>query len=122
MHPQRTPEGTPPVPSSAAVLLDGLFEQPARENAETEEGMGPDDLLCSRNAHDKNVLVRRAHSRIEQATILKPGKKAAPALLDGIFEHPAHENTKTKREVQPGWSLSLASGGCEGAVGERQTG
>ena len=24
---------------------------------------------CSRNAHDKNVLVRRAQSRIEQATL-----------------------------------------------------
>jgi hypothetical protein len=24
---------------------------------------------CSRNAHDKNVLVRRAHSRIDQATL-----------------------------------------------------
>jgi hypothetical protein len=24
---------------------------------------------CSRNAHDKNVLVRRAHSRINQATL-----------------------------------------------------
>jgi hypothetical protein len=29
-------------------------------NLEAEEGMEPDDLLCSRNAHDKNVLVRRA--------------------------------------------------------------
>ena len=26
---------------------------------------------CSRNAHDKNVLVRRAQSRIDQATLLK---------------------------------------------------
>jgi|GEM_PF-1444299 hypothetical protein len=25
---------------------------------------------CSRNAHDKNVLVRRAQSRIDQATLL----------------------------------------------------
>ena len=24
---------------------------------------------CSRNAHDKNVLVRRAHSRINQAAL-----------------------------------------------------
>ena len=31
--------------------------------------MGADDLLCSRNAHDKNVLVRRAQSRIDQATL-----------------------------------------------------
>src|SRR3954453_7501212 len=26
---------------------------------------------CSRNAHDQNVLVRRAQSRIDQATLLK---------------------------------------------------
>ena len=26
---------------------------------------------CSRNAHDKNVLVRRAQLRIDQATLLK---------------------------------------------------
>jgi len=26
-----------------------------------EEGMEPDDLQCSRNVHDKNVLVGRAH-------------------------------------------------------------
>ena len=26
---------------------------------------------CSRNAHDRNVLVRRAHSRIAQATLEK---------------------------------------------------
>ena len=31
--------------------------------------MGPDDLLCSRNAHDQNVLIRRAQSRIDQATL-----------------------------------------------------
>jgi hypothetical protein len=31
--------------------------------------MESDDLLCSRNARDKNVLVRRAQSRIDQATL-----------------------------------------------------
>ena len=30
---------------------------------------------CSRNAHDKNVLVRRAQSRIDQAILLRVGKK-----------------------------------------------
>jgi hypothetical protein len=35
----------------------------------TEAGMEPDDLLCSRNAHDRNVLVRRAQSRINLATL-----------------------------------------------------
>src|SRR2546430_11071558 len=29
-HPQRSPEATPPVLSSAAALLDGLFEHPVR--------------------------------------------------------------------------------------------
>ena len=28
-------------------------------------------LLCSRNAHDKNVLVRRAQLRIDQAALEK---------------------------------------------------
>ena len=28
-HPQRSPKATPPVLSSAAALLDGLFEHPA---------------------------------------------------------------------------------------------
>ena len=31
---------------------------------------------CSRNAHDKNVLVRRAHSRIDQAAPQEIGKQA----------------------------------------------
>jgi hypothetical protein len=31
---------------------------------------------CSRNAHDKNVLVRRAHSRIDQAALRGIGKRA----------------------------------------------
>ncbi len=30
---------------------------------------------CSRNAHDKNVLVRRAHSRINQAAPKEIGKR-----------------------------------------------
>ena len=34
------------------------------------EGMEPDDLLCSRNAHDQNVLVRRAQWEINQAPSL----------------------------------------------------
>ena len=33
--------------------------------------MEPNDLLCSRNARTQNVLVRRAHSRIDQAAPLK---------------------------------------------------
>jgi hypothetical protein len=37
--------------------------------------MEPDDLLCSRNAHDKNVLVRRAQWKINQAP--SPEEKAS---------------------------------------------
>src|SRR5215510_10131121 len=33
-HPQRSPEATPPVLSSAAALLDGIFEHPAEEYEE----------------------------------------------------------------------------------------
>jgi hypothetical protein len=36
-----------------------------------ERGEPPDHPSCSRNAHDQNVLVRRAHSRINQAASLK---------------------------------------------------
>jgi hypothetical protein len=32
-------------------------------------------ILCSRSVHDRNVLVRRAQSRIDQATL--PGEKQA---------------------------------------------
>ncbi len=34
-----------------------------------KDGMGSLVASCSRNAHDRNVLVRRAHSRIDQATL-----------------------------------------------------
>ncbi len=33
--------------------------------------MEPDDLLCSRNAHDKNVLVRHAQWKIHQPPSLQ---------------------------------------------------
>ena len=39
-----------------------------RAASEEQEGEQPDHPLCSQNAHDKNVLVRRAQSRIDQAT------------------------------------------------------
>jgi hypothetical protein len=37
----------------------------------TREGMESDYLLCSRNAHDRNVLVRRAQWKISQPPSLK---------------------------------------------------
>ena len=40
---------------------------------------------CSRNAHDKNVLVRRAQSRINQATLeIEPGIEEMRAVKDGL--------------------------------------
>jgi hypothetical protein len=44
--------------------------QPGRPPARgTEDGMEPDDLLCSRNARPPKALVGRAHLRIDQATL-----------------------------------------------------
>jgi hypothetical protein len=41
-------------------------------NARSQKGgKGAWSSSCSRNAHDKNVLVRRAQSRIDQATLEK---------------------------------------------------
>ncbi len=34
------------------------------------------DLLCSRNAHYQNVLVRRAHSRIHQVAPIEANEQA----------------------------------------------
>ncbi len=45
------------------------------------EGMEPDDLLCSRNAHDQNVLVRRAQGEINKP----PSLKRERASLEGSF-------------------------------------
>ena len=43
--------------------------------------MEADDLLCSRNAHDRNVLVRRAQWKIHQP----PSPKGQRASLEGAF-------------------------------------
>jgi len=43
--------------------------------------MGPDDLLCSQNAHDQNVLVRCAQWKINQP----PSPKRERASLEGSF-------------------------------------
>ena len=44
-----------------------------------EEGMEPDDFLCSRNARSEKTLVRRAHSRIDQAALEKINRDGADA-------------------------------------------
>jgi len=60
------------VHSSAPALLNGLFEQPARENAET------DPQLCSQLDRILNVA--------KEAT--PPVLSSPAASLDGLFEHP----------------------------------
>ena len=45
--------------------------------------MEPDDLLCSRNAHDRNVLVRRAQWKIYQP----PSLERERASLEGSSIH-----------------------------------
>jgi hypothetical protein len=48
---------------------------------------------CSRNAHDKNVLVRRAQSRIDQATLENEMKNWEDARSGrSISPHPWREN------------------------------
>jgi hypothetical protein len=44
---------------------------------------------CSRNAHDRNVLVRRAHSRIDQATPLnRKTSELGRISLEGYWQLP----------------------------------
>ena len=42
----------------------------------SEEGMGPDDLLCSRNARPQKALVGRAQWKINQPPSLKNNERA----------------------------------------------
>ena len=46
----------------------------------TEEGMKPDDLLCSRNARPQKALVGRAQWKINQP----PSLKRERARLEGL--------------------------------------
>jgi hypothetical protein len=55
------------VDEECSVMRENLAEGGGAVNE--VGGMEADDLLCSRNAHDQNVLVRRAHSRIGQPTL-----------------------------------------------------
>ena len=64
----------------------------------TEEGMEPDDLLCSRNARSRTPLVGRAQWKINQPPSLERERAslerpsiiviARAAVLDGLFELP----------------------------------
>jgi hypothetical protein len=54
---------------------------------------------CSRNAHDKNVLVRRAQSRIDQATLENEwGNWEVARSGRSISPHPRRENEQAWRE------------------------
>ncbi len=51
-------------------LFGSRMGQPGRPPARgTEDGMEPDDLLCSRNARPPKALVGRAQWKINQAPI-----------------------------------------------------
>ena len=57
--------------------------------------MGAVDLLCSRNAHDQNVLVRRAQSRIDQATLENEmGKWEDARSRRPISPHPSERTSE----------------------------
>src|SRR5438552_2006453 len=49
----------------------------------TEEGMEPDDLLCSRNARSRTPLVGRAQWKINQPPSLGENEQAWKDHLDG---------------------------------------
>jgi hypothetical protein len=54
---------------------------------------------CSRNAHDKNVLVRRAQSRINQATLENEmGNWESARSGRSISPHPWGDNEQAWRE------------------------
>lgn len=55
-------------------------------------------LLRSRNAHDKNVLVRRAHSRIDQATLEKEARNGKTAR-SGIIPPTPYDEGETIRMI-----------------------
>jgi hypothetical protein len=54
-------------------------------------GMAAWSSSCSRNAHDKNVLVRRAQSRIDQATLEKEMEELARRAQWKIVWRPPEE-------------------------------
>ena len=63
--------------------------------------MEPDDLLCSRNAHDKNVLVGRAQWKLNQPP--SPGEMASE--LGGIIERAQSgpNQTTPAKESERAW-------------------
>ena len=66
-----------PWPKRSKVGEEGWPGRPPARG--TEEGMEPEDLLCSRNARPEKALVGRAHWKINQA----PSLKRERASLEG---------------------------------------
>jgi hypothetical protein len=73
----------------------------------TEEGMEPDDLLCSRNARPQKALVGRAQWKINQAPSLERNEQAwrehiyrLTRALEVIPVHPATSWEQEKREAE----------------------
>ena len=99
-----------------------IYGMPTSRLPRRWEGMEPDDLLCSRNprtqkgetgaacssscsrnAHDRNVLVRRAHSRINQAAPRKDTKESlgmftSNARSGRLSRRPSHEEERSNLE------------------------
>jgi hypothetical protein len=77
--------------------------------------MEPVDLLCSRNAHDKNVLVRRAQWEINQPPSLRDNERAWKEHLDGWWSSDVrsrgrlgHSLREEQQEAEgPRWTRSL---------------
>ena len=65
----------------AKLIVYGLNDRTARGWGGDGEGMGADDLLCSRNARPPKALVGRAQWKISQP----PSLKRERASVEGAF-------------------------------------
>ena len=73
-RPQKDEEGAarcPPCSRNAHDKRNGMTPVLCSLAPGAEEGMEPDDLLCSRNARPQKALVGRAQWKIDQAPSLK---------------------------------------------------
>ena len=62
---------------------------------------------CSRNAHDRNVLVRRAQLRIDQATLENKIGNWEDARSGRLNRPPSCEESERAWRDQRGWSLMI---------------
>ena len=70
---------------------------------------------CSQNAHDQNVLVRRAQSRIDQATLQNEMGKWEDARSEEQCDHPAERVTGRDGKESIDWKTrcTIARPGAE---------